>query len=436
MTFRPCCAMFAVSLLCSCAVQDIAEQPARDAVLAAKQQIDRILTGNVLPFWHPGTLDTEHGGYRLNHDTAGVYRGPADKYIVTQARTMWFFARLSRSVYGTKAHLDAATHGYEFLRDRMWDDEFGGFYWAVDSSGARTLLPDKHLYGQSFGLYALSEYYLASKDPEAKALAMKLADLIETHAYDRDFGGYIETFAPNWTPRTTGRNYMGVETGLKLMNTHLHLLEALTAYYAATNGPLARERLHDLVLIQSSTVVRGEIGACTDKFERDWTPLTGPEYDRVSYGHDLENVWLLIAARNALGLSNAPLMGVYDALFNYSRAYGYDAEHGGFYDSGPFNAPADRRQKTWWVQAECMLSALWMYRLTADPAYFECFRKTLDWIAARQVDGRRGDWHADILPNGAPSGDKAGPWKGPYHNGRALIEASEILEDLLDVIQE
>ena len=436
MTIRLCCAVFAASLLCSCAAPSRIKQPGRDAVLAAKQRIDRILAKNVVPFWFPGVLDTEHGGYKLNHAVTGAYLGPADKHLVTQARTVWFFARLSRSAYGTKAHLDAATHGYKFLRDRMWDDEFGGFYWAVDATGAHARLTDKHLYGQSFGLYALSEYYLASKDPEAKALAAKLAELIETHAYDHTFGGYLETFAPDWTPRTSGPNYLGVATGLKLMNTHLHLLEALTAYYAATKDPLARERLQELVLIQSSTVVRDGLGACTDKFERDWLPLTGPEYDRVSYGHDIENVWLLIAARNALELSNAPLMRVYGALFTYAHAYGYDGERGGFYDSGPFNAPADRRQKTWWVQAEGMLSALWMYRLTADPEYFECFRKTLDWIETRQVDWDGGDWHADILPDGTPSGAKAGPWKSPYHNGRALLEASEILEDLLDLIQE
>jgi hypothetical protein len=39
-----------------------------------------------------------------------------------------------------------------------------------------------------------------------------------------------------------------------------------------------------------------------------------------------------------------------------------------------------------------------------------------------------GEWHAEIAADGTPRRDKADAWKGPYHNGRALIEAIEILD--------
>ena len=51
----------------------------------------------------------------------------------------------------------------------MWDQQFGGFYWEVDSSGRAATRPEKHMYGQAFGLYALTEYAMASGDPTAKA---------------------------------------------------------------------------------------------------------------------------------------------------------------------------------------------------------------------------------------------------------------------------
>ena len=73
------------------------------------------------------------------------------------------------SDYATPEYLLAATHGYEFLRDRMWDRQFGGFYWEVDSSGRAATRPDKHTYGQAFGLYALTAYAVASGDSNAKA---------------------------------------------------------------------------------------------------------------------------------------------------------------------------------------------------------------------------------------------------------------------------
>jgi mannobiose 2-epimerase len=177
--------------------------------------------------------------------------------------------------------------------------------------------------------------------------------------------------------------------------------------------------------------VRKTIGACTDKYQLDWTPLHGPEFDRVSYGHDIENVWLLIEACDAAGTSNGPLVDLYRTLFDYSLRYGYDSGSGGFYDSGPINSPADRRQKVWWVQAECMVSALDMYYLTRDALYFDCFAKTLDWITKHQIDWENGDWFSSISESGEASGSKAGAWKSPYHNGRAVIRCLELLEGLI-----
>jgi len=54
---------------------------------------------------------------------------------------------------------------------------------------------------------------------------------MEAKAHDKIYGGYIEWFNEDWTPAPPGETtYMG-EPDLKLMNTHLHLLEAMTAFY-------------------------------------------------------------------------------------------------------------------------------------------------------------------------------------------------------------
>ena len=72
-----------------------------------------------------------------------------------------------------------------------------------------------------------------------------------------------------------------------------------------------------------------------------------------------------------------------------------------------------------------MISGLFMYRLTGDERYYDVFEKTLKWIADEQADWENGDWHAWI---GGPPEGKAGPWKSPYHNGRAVLECLEILD--------
>jgi mannose/cellobiose epimerase-like protein (N-acyl-D-glucosamine 2-epimerase family) len=107
--------------------------------------------------------------------------------------------------------------------------------------------------------------------------------------------------------------------------------------------------------------------------------------------------------------------------------HGYDTRQGGFYEAGPLFFLPPIRDKVWWVQAEGMLSALVFYRMTGERSYWDCFQKTLDWIANHQVDKVRGGWYLRVKPDGRPVGAKAEAWKDPYHEGRAVMMALEML---------
>ncbi|MCF7972308.1 MAG: AGE family epimerase/isomerase [Phycisphaerae bacterium] len=388
-------------------------------------KLEKMLHENIAAFWLSKSIDRDHGGYTINFGPQGEDRPSGTKMIVTQARTLWLFSRLIRAGYGTDEMVQAARHGYAFLTDKMWDHEHGGFYWEVDVTGQTKRNPLKHMYGQGFALYAISEYSLASKDPAVLAFANRFFELLDTKAYDRVNGGYNEAFLPDWTSASNVTSPMGTRDNEKLMNTHLHLLEALTTYYRASQSPRARERLMELILIQSNTVVRKHVGACTDRYTQDWTPTS----TRVSYGHDIENVWLLMDACDAAGQSNRPLLDFYQSLYGYSYQYGYDTAHGGFFDSGEFNQPADRRDKVWWVQAEALVSALYLYRITGDAQYAAVFTQTLDFVDKYMADWTWGEWHSTTSAEGVASpGNKAHAWKCGYHNGRAMIECLEILK--------
>ena len=394
-----------------------------------RELLERILKRNIEPFWYPRVIDQEQGGYRLHHDSRGAWKGPTGKFLVTQARTLWFFSRLGGSRYGGREHLDAARHGYRFLSEKLWDKRSGGFFWEIDRSAERVIKPQKNLYGQAFGLYALSEYAAASGDGPALSLARELFSLLQVYAHDPVYGGYGEFFLENWE-RAPGSmiGYCGVAAGTKSMNTHLHVMEAMTRYYRVTGDPAARTALLELVLILSNAVLRKASGACSDAHEQDWSPLHGPKHDRVSYGHDLENIWLLADACNSLSLPQGPFLDLYRTLFAKALQYGLDRKQGGFYESGPLDAPADNREKVWWVQAEALVSALYMYRIFGDDAYWNHFCRTLEYIARNQVDWVHGEWHANRSRHGHPSGDKAGEWKCPYHNGRAMLSCIDLLE--------
>lgn len=403
---------------------------------AWRAELNDVLRDNILRFWLEKSIDREQGGYFMHFDEAGVRKAENTKAIVTQARTLWLFSRASRNDFEGKGMpargelLKAAQHGFQFLQDHMWDPEHGGFFWMVDPAAGKVPMPGKHLYGQSFALYALAEYYRASQDQEGLALADRLVDHMERYAYDTRYGGYEEYFEADWKKPAEGtQGYMG-PSHWKLMNTHLHLLEAFTTYLDARETPLARRRLEELVQIQSSAVVRKHLGACTDKYKRDWTPITDGANGRVSYGHDIENVWLLADANRALGHSSYPIRDLFSTLWDYALAHGYDSELGGLYYWGEPGAPASNREKSWWVQAEVLVSALTMYEMTGQERFLGIFEGTWNLVKTKMVDRQSGEWHARIPGPASPGGDKANNWKAGYHNGRAMIECMKRLKSL------
>ncbi|NTV96498.1 MAG: hypothetical protein HGA75_13965 [Thiobacillus sp.] len=131
-------------------------------------RLERIPLANIVPFWL-ATLDHERGGHLIGHDHGGRPRPEANKEVATQARQVRLMARLARSEYGRPEHLEAARRGCRFLRERLWDAEYGGFFWDAVASGRRPLRTGKHLYGQAFGLFALAEYHRGSRAGADKA---------------------------------------------------------------------------------------------------------------------------------------------------------------------------------------------------------------------------------------------------------------------------
>jgi mannobiose 2-epimerase len=180
----------------------------------------------------------------------------------------------------------------------------------------------------------------------------------------------------------------------------------------------------------SNAVVRKTVGACTESHRRDWTPLSGKHYDRVRYGHDIENVWLLMEACTNAGLARATLSDLHRTLFDYALGHGFDWRHGGFFEAGRLGSAADAKDKLWWVQAEALVAALSMYAVSKEPRYLSCFLQTLDWVISRQADWKHGEWHSRMYRGRPRDEPKAGAWKDPYHQGRAVLRCLELVSDL------
>lgn len=401
------------------------EDPTSKSVLETRPLLEKILRENILPFWLEKTVDRDHGGFLLNHDSNGSWMGPNDKACIPQSRMVWFFSRVFRAAQCPDC-LAVAEQGVRFLRESLWDEDRGGFFWSVSHDGDSVMDSSKRLYAQSFALFALSEYARASQDPEGVSFAREMAQALRSHFYDREFGGYLSELDSDMKPAGTQGPRRGTVRH-KTVNEHLHVLEALNAYSHLGGEPWVMPALQELILILTGTTLRKTMGTNSDRHLADWTPVLAKGQAAVSYGHDLESTWLVAKSCSLTGLPFALVADWARSLLDHTLRWGWDRKEGGVYLSGPLGGPAHSRQKVWWVQAEALVGSLTAYRLIGDPRYAEFYLSTLDWVVSRHVDWKGGEWRATIEEDGAVTGDRAEIWKSPYHNGRAMIECIELL---------
>jgi mannobiose 2-epimerase len=390
--------------------------------------------------WYPLCIDTGCGGYYSDVNARWELEGPQDKMIVTQARHVWSASHAAMFYQKDNSLRTAAFHGVEFLRDRMWDHEFGGFYTLVNRRGHP--IPEggrivKRAYGNAFAIYGLTTYYETSGDTSVLKLAQEAFAWLEKHSYDPAYGGYYQFIARDGTPHVDGFN----GTPPKDQNSSIHLLECFTALYRVWPDTLLRNRLLSLLQILRDTITTDR-GYMRLFFERDWTPVSYRDstpavreqhfdLDHVSFGHDIETAYLLLEASEALGMPNdAATLRVAKAMVDHTVRNGWDGDAGGIYDRGYYFRGEERpsiirKTKEWWTQAEALNSLLLMSELYPDDGlqYYARFCAQWEYCKNSVIDPERGGWYwggADMVPENRYSA-KGSIWKADYHTSRALI---------------
>ncbi|MCA0293892.1 MAG: AGE family epimerase/isomerase [Actinobacteria bacterium] len=392
----------------------------RDA-LAARVRAE--LTGNVLPFWADVAVDHVRGGVHGRVEDDLTVDDSADRTAVLCARVLWAFAASAR-VLDDSAHLVTAAAAYDYLVAHFLDPVHGGVFWSVDADGA--VVDDrKQVYAQAFAVYALAEYARASGADAPLRLAGELVALIEAHGADPVHGGYLEACARDWGAIGDMRLSPKDLNAPKSMNTLLHVMEAYTTYAEVTRDAAARARLAALVTVILDEVVDDARNCFRLFFALDWTPLSAT----VSFGHDIEGAWLLVAAATAVGdpalraRAERAAVAMADAVCRTGR----DAAGAVLYEYEPADDNRPARTDTdshWWAQAEGAVGFLDAYRLSGDPRFLDASAACWRFIEDHHVDRVHGDWvkvlDADRRPR--PEFPKVGAWECPYHHVRACLE--------------
>ena len=412
-----------------------------------RDEAENHLVNELLPFWSSRMKDDINGGYLTHFDQKGNDTGEDEKSLIAQTRCLYTASSVCRAGYNKDEFLSLATHGFDFLTKKMWDPEYGGFFWMMDRKG--NLKTDKKIiYGHSFAIYSLSEYTLATGDPRGVEYAEKVFDLLQKYCVDTMFGGYWEMFHRDWI--LCGPGSEGGDR--KTLDVHMHLMEAYTTLYECTGKDVHRRKLIEIIEILLHRIIHPVFKTGIPQFYKDWTVAPqikfdiiwgwdrfseegqkGNATDNTCYGHNAEFAWLLKHALEVLKKDIEGYSELFKIILDHTVENGIDNEFGGVYVEGPHSGGVYDREKEFWQQAEVLTAMLDGVLLFGDDRYWEAYKNVHRFVFDKVVNKGVGEWFPLLTRRGEPVWTHMGhSWKINYHTVRAMIQSIRRMNELLE----
>lgn len=406
------------------------------------------LNHELLPFWTDRMIDKENGGYITHFDKDGKDTLEDEKSLIAQTRCLFTISSAIRAGYDTGNYVEMAKHGADFLINKMWDEEHGGFYWMVDRKG-NVKIDKKILYGLSFSMYALSEYTLATGDKRGIEYAEKVFDLIQKYCVDSYYGGYYEMFSHDWI--LAGPGSAGGDR--KTLDVHMHLMEAFTTLYEATQKNVHRRKLLEDIEILLHRMMHPDYKTGIPQFWANWEIAPQIKFDIIwgwdryteegeknnatdntCYGHNAEFAWLFIHALKILEKDKEEYRNLFRTIFDHSVDHGVDSEYGGVYVEGPHSGGVSDKEKEFWQQAEVMIGVLDASILFGDEKYWKAYKNIHDFVFKNVINKGVGEWYPLLSRKGDPIWTHMShSWKINYHSVRAMVQSINRLNKLIEI---
>lgn len=414
-------------------------------ITACLEEAKNHLENELLPFWLKRCKDEIYGGFITHFDKDGNDTGEDEKSLIAQARMIYTMASAHRAGYGNGRYEQFAKHGVDFLLDKMWDEQHGGFFWTVDRKG-NVQIDKKILYGLSFAIYALSEYTLACNDERGVEYAEKTFDLIHKYAEDQEYGGYFEMFERNW--ELCGPGSRGGDR--KTLDFHMHLMEALTTLYECTGKTIHLEKLKEDIDILTKHMLHPKFATGIPQFWADWKIAPQIKFDIVwgwdrfdksgkkknaedntSAGHNVEFAWLLMHALDIMGVGIEPYRDILQKQLDHAVKNSIDYEFGGVYVEGPHAGGVSDNAKEFWQQAEVMIGMLEGFLQFECEQYWAAYKNVHRFVFDRMINHNVGEWWPLMTREGKPIWTHTShSWKVNYHTVRSMIQCIKRLENI------
>jgi N-acylglucosamine 2-epimerase len=377
------------------------------------RQYRGLLLDDVVPFWFRHGIDWEHGGVlSCIRDDGSLVSG--DKFIWSQARSVWTFSALYNRIEKRPEFLRAAENSIRFLLANGRDQDGRWVYHTTREGGV--IEGPTSIYTDCFVVYGFSEYYRATKDERLLSIALETFDRVRRRVDEPDFS---ET-APY--PLPFGWKNHGIPMILSEVSNELAQTTSDSRIDALADEYVARVMNH---------FVRPDRKVILEFLTTSYEELPPPAGTFVMPGHAIESMWFVMHVASRRG--NKELVRRAAEVMRWHLELGWDKEYGGLYLSRDVegNQPylPHSEMKVWWPHVEALYGALLAHHLTGEPWCLEWYEKVASWTWAHFPAPEFGEWRQRLNREGKPTAEiVALPVKDPFHLPRGIILILQLLD--------
>jgi N-acylglucosamine 2-epimerase len=379
------------------------------------RQYRGLLLDDVVPFWFRHGIDRTHGGVlTCLNDEGSLVSG--DKFIWSQARSVWTFSALYNRIEKRPEFLEAAENSIRFLLAHGRDRD-GRWVYHTDREG-RVMEGPTSIYSDCFAIYGFSEYYRATRDERLLSIALESFERVRRRV---DEPGFSET-APYTLP--LGWRNHGIPMMLSEVCNELAQTTADSRFDALADEYVGRVMNH---------FVRPDRKVILEFLTTNYDELPPPAGTFVMPGHAIESMWFVMHVAQRRG--DKKLIRRAAEVMRWHLEFGWDVKFGGIFlsrdiEGHPPYLPHSE-MKLWWPHVEALYGTLLAYHLTGEPWCLEWHEKVADWTWTHFPAPEFGEWRQRLDREGKPTtAIVALPVKDPFHLPRGIILILQLLEKM------
>jgi mannose/cellobiose epimerase-like protein (N-acyl-D-glucosamine 2-epimerase family) len=361
--------------------------------------------GEALPLWGQTGFDSARGSFveRLTFEGAPLLWAP--RRAMVQARQIYVFSHAASLGWWPEGKVVALEAAHRLIDRYHGVDGGHGWIFSVHPDGA-VHDAKRDFYAHAFALFGLAWAYKLAPEPRFLSAALNTLSVLDQH-FESPTGGY--------------HSVLPADASKREQNPHMHLFEAMLAWFEATGREMFLARAAELYGMMAARFFQHQTGILAEYFDGSWNPRGGIAGRICEPGHHFEWSWLL---RRYAKLSGRGDSSIARALKQFGDRYGSDSE-GFIVDELLDDGRVHKTSRRCWPHTE-LIKAEVAAAESGDREAAARAAQTIDRLLAVFL-GRpvAGGWIDHVDANGAPIVNSM-PASTLYHVFLAAAEADRV----------